>query len=148
METLEWVPWLLPLVAAAIALPLFVAASRRARAAATVHATRWLRRGAIALLLACGAVSYAALYVLLHETREDAYPNVLLPFVAGAWWGLWSGIATTPWLGQRSDLDMMSSVRSTRAGLTLLFALGLGGLGAVVGSIAFFSVFFCAAAMQ
>ena len=148
METLAWVPWLLPLVAAASAMPLFVAASRRARTAATARAARSLRRGAIALLLACGVVSYAALYVLLRETRENAYPEVLLPFVAGAWWGLWSGIAITPWLGQRSDLDMTSGVRSTRAGLTLLFALGLGGLGAVVGSIAFFSVFFCVAAMQ
>lgn len=148
MKTLAWVPWLLPLVAAAIALPLFVVAARRARAAATVQAARWLRRGAITLLLACGAVSCAALYVLLHETREDAYPKVLLLFLAGAWWGLWSGIASAPWLGQRSDLDMTSSVRATRAGLTLLFALGLGGVGAFVGSIGFFAVFYCVAAMQ
>jgi hypothetical protein len=148
METLAWVPWLTPMVAAAIALPLFVAAARQARAAATVQAARWLRRGAITLLLACGAVSCAALYVLLHETREDAYLKVLLPSVAGAWWGLCTGIAATPWLGQRSDLDMTSSVRTTRAGLTLLFALGLGGLGAVVGSIVFFAAFFCATAMQ
>ena len=148
MEMLEWVPWLLPPVGAAIALPLFVAASRRSRTAATAPAARSLRRGAIALLLACGVVSYAALYVLFREPGEDAYLKVLLPFVAGAWWGMWSGIAITPWLGQRSDLDMTSGVRSTLAGLTLLFALGLGGLGSVVGSIAFFSVFFCAAAMQ
>jgi len=148
MEMLEWVPWLLPLVGAAIALPLFAAASRRARTAATAREARLLRRCAIALLLACGVVSYAALYVLLREPGEDGYLMVLLPFVAGAWWGMWSGIASTPWLGQRSDLDMTSSVRATRAGLTLLFALGLGGLGAVVGSIAFFAVFFCAAAMQ
>jgi hypothetical protein len=148
METLEWVPWLLPLVGAVISWSLFAAAARRARAAATARAARLLRRCAIASLLCCGAASCAAIYVLLRETREDAYLNMLLPFVAGAWWGLWSGIASTPWLGQRSDLDMTSSVRATRAGLTLLFALGLGGLGSVVGSIAFFSVFFCAAAMQ
>ncbi len=138
----------MPLVAAAIALPLFVAASRRARAAATVQATRCLRRGAVTLLLCCGSASCAALYVLLREMREDAYLGPFFVFLAGAWWGLWSGIASAPWLGQRSDLDMTSSVRATRAGLTLLFALGLGGLGAVVGSIAFSSVFFCAAAMQ
>jgi hypothetical protein len=148
MEMLAWVPWLSPMVAAVIAWSLFAAAARRARAATTVHAARSLRRGAIALLLACGVVSYAALYVLLREPGEDAYLEVLLPFVASAWWGMWSGIAITPWLGQRSDLDMTSSVRATRAGLTLLFALGLGGLGAVVGAIAFFAVFFCAAAVQ
>lgn len=148
MEMLEWVPWLLPLVAAAIALPLFVAASRRARAAATAHAAGSLRLGASALLIVCGLVSCGALFVLFREPEGDAYLGPLFVFVGGAWWGMWSGIATTPWLGQRSDLDMTSSVRATRAGLTLLFALGLGGLGAVVGSIVFFAAFFCAAAMQ
>ena len=148
MDMLAWVPWLLPMVAAVIALPLFAAASRWARVAATVDAARTLRRGAVALLLACGVVSCAALYVLLQATREDAYLRVLLPSVAGAWWGLCTGIGATPWLGQRSDLDMASSVRATRAGLTLLFALGIGGVGAVVGSIVFFAAFFCAAAMQ
>ena len=111
MEMLEWVPWLLPLVGAAIALPLFAAASRRARAAATARAAQLLRRCAIALLLACGVVSYAALHVLLREPGEDAYLKVLLPFVAGAWWGMWSGIAITPWLGQRSDLDISRPLR-------------------------------------
>ncbi len=148
METIAWVPWTSPLVGAAIALPLFAAAAPRASAATTARAARLLRRGAITLLLACGLTSVAVLYAFLREPREDAYLGPFLVLIAGGWWGLWAGIATAPWLGQRSDLDMTSAVRTTRAGLKLVFALGLGGVGAVVGSIVFLAAFFGAVAMQ
>ena len=48
----------------------------------------------------------------------------------------------------RFDADAERLMLGGRGGELGAQGFGLGGLGSVVGSIAFFSVFFCAAAMQ